>query len=273
MAHEHISDASNYWADQLCMVGAAGALGTISLLMWQSDKLAFLAPFFRWAVLFGGIALIGITLLRGWTIWRIAGKTNDHDHHHEHDGPCDHDHNHANCGHEHSHSWVPAKYALILLPVVLYLLGLPHSGFSKEMWDRWAPPSDVSMPTKEVARKAEMVLGFDELSQAQGNPAKQAALEGHVVTLKGMFWPMNNDRAFTLMRLKGKCCAADAIPMRVQIIAPSFVNQFTPREWVSAKGKIEFHKLVGKDKVVPVLIIEDMADIKRIPPEPEVDFS
>ena len=64
MAHQHTSDASNYWADQLCMVGSAGALGVISLLMWQSDKLDFLAPFFRWAVLFGaflfGLGSVGI---------------------------------------------------------------------------------------------------------------------------------------------------------------------------------------------------------------------
>lgn len=274
MSHQHASDASNYWADQICMVLAGLALGGVSLSMWLSDKLDFLAPFFRWAVLFGAVGLLSITLIRGWTIWRAAGRAAEHDHH-DHDIACDHDHghDHANCGHDHSHSWVPAKYALILLPVVLYLLGLPHSGFSTDWLKNAGNSGDLEGGPQNVATKGEMTLGFDEVTLAQHNQAKQASLEGHIVTLKGMFVPVNSDKAFTLMRLKGKCCTADAIPMGVRIIAPSFVNQFKPKDWVSVKGKIEFHKLIGKDKVIPVLIIEEMNDIKRIPPEPEVDFS
>src|SRR5207248_10502010 len=50
----------------------------------------------------------------------------DHDHAHDHHDHHHHDHDHAH-DHGHSHGWTPAKYAVLLLPLVLYLLHLPRS--------------------------------------------------------------------------------------------------------------------------------------------------
>jgi hypothetical protein len=41
-----------------------------------------------------------------------------HDHqHHQHNGEC--------CDHDHAHSWNPARYIPLLVPLILYLMGLP----------------------------------------------------------------------------------------------------------------------------------------------------
>lgn len=57
-----------------------------------------------------------------------------HDHGHEHTHACTHDQ--GDCGHDHAHhdhAWNPWRYAVLLLPVVLYFLNLPNQGFSKDV--------------------------------------------------------------------------------------------------------------------------------------------
>ena len=56
------------------------------------------------------------------------GDCADHDHHHEHDH--DHEHTHAHAGHDHSHGLNPWRYIVLLLPIVLYFLGLPNAGLT-----------------------------------------------------------------------------------------------------------------------------------------------
>lgn len=81
------------------------------------------------------------------------GAACEHDHHHSH-GDAGHDHGHSHgdaCGHDHghgaghdhghshshggddhghSHGWNPWRFAVLLLPVVLFFMNLPNEGFS-----------------------------------------------------------------------------------------------------------------------------------------------
>jgi hypothetical protein len=54
------------------------------------------------------------------------GVAHDHDHHHH-----DHDHAHGH-GHDHGHdhSWAPWRYVVLLIPIMLFLLGLPSRGLN-----------------------------------------------------------------------------------------------------------------------------------------------
>lgn len=278
MNHEHDHAAeNNYFLDQLCSVAACGALGIISILMFVSGKLyIILAPQFHWPVLIGGIAVLAMALYRGVDLWKQAGQVAkeraEHEHHHHHDhAECDH--KHADCGHDHSHGWMPVKYAFLMLPIVLFLLGLPHQGFSNDMLKRQMNVGEIEGAPKELASKGtDLSLGFRELSEAAYNESKQKALEGKTVKLRGMFMKLR-DKEFTLFKIRMRCCAADAIPMQVRIISPVVLNRIDEREWVEAKGQLQFVKLARQNKVIPVVIVESGDDIKKIPPEPtEFDY-
>ncbi len=167
---------------------------------------------------------------------------------------------------------MPVKYAFLLLPIVLFVLGLPHSGFSNDLLKKQMNQGEIDGP-KDVANKGtDLSLGFRELSEAAYSESKQQALEGKTVKLRGMFMKLR-DKEFTLFKIRMRCCAADAIPMQVRIISPIALNQMQEREWVEAKGQLQFVKLAGQNKVVPVVIVENGDDIKKIPAEPtEFDY-
>jgi uncharacterized membrane protein YcgQ (UPF0703/DUF1980 family) len=88
-----------------------------------------------------------------------------------------------------------------------------------------------------------------------------------------MFMRLRGDKEFTLFKIRMRCCAADAIPMQVRIFSPVPLNQFQDREWVEVKGQLQFVKLAGQQKVIPVVVVESGDDIRKIPPEPtEFDY-
>src|SRR5882724_10885619 len=102
MAHEHEHHhGESYYLDQLCTVAACGLLGGIAFLIWRTDLLTtfnILAAQFRVPVLLGGVGLLGLSVLRGVSLWSEVGRRKavaGHDHHHH-----DHAHDH---GHDHHH--------------------------------------------------------------------------------------------------------------------------------------------------------------------------
>jgi uncharacterized membrane protein YcgQ (UPF0703/DUF1980 family) len=65
------------------------------------------------------------------------------------------------------------------------------------------------------------------------------------------------------------CCAADVIPVRVQVIAPRGITHLAPEQWVRVEGQVQFRKLRGRDEVVPVLQVRSPDDIVPVEPEPQ----
>lgn len=276
MAHVAGHD-QNYYLDQVCSIGVCGAMGIISILMYTSNKLSIiLVPAFHKPVLWGGIVVLIIAVVRFTALWRMAGTST---HHHDHDGAChDHDHDHHDhkhdekcgghdCGHDHSHAWTPAKYAVLLLPVVLYLLELPNASFSADRISRDLVTTELEGSDRVVENKGALKLGYRELADACHDSAKRAYFEGHMVELRGIYMPLNSETEFTLVRLNMNCCAADAIPMQVRIISPTSVR-FAQGEWVATEGKVEFRKAAGKEKWFAVLLLESPEKVRSIPPEP-----
>ncbi len=130
-----------------------------------------LADKFHLPVLLGGLALLVLVVIRALAVWRATGQakapvhSHNHDHVHEHDLGHEHGHAHAitadhaitaeprpagsGCDehahehaaghshgngddHGHDHGWSPWRYIMLLLPVVLYFLGLPDKLPSEE---------------------------------------------------------------------------------------------------------------------------------------------
>src|SRR6266568_1426010 len=114
--HDH-SHSESYFLDQVCTVAVCGLLAGIGFLAWKVGLFRnynILTDFFINAMVLGSLALAGLVVVRGITLWKEAGRghghahehdhAHDHDHEHEHGEHCDHDHEHgAACGHDHHH--------------------------------------------------------------------------------------------------------------------------------------------------------------------------
>src|SRR5581483_8188676 len=132
------------------------------------------------------------------------------------------------------------------LPIVLFGLGLPNSGFSADRFKFGSSLEGESI--KDVKDKGGQAidLAFKELSNAALIPSAREELEGKTGRLKGMYSRLGSDKEFTLFRVKMNCCAADAIPLEVRIISPENITRIDEKQWVEVEGQIQFRKIVGK---------------------------
>jgi hypothetical protein len=209
-----------------------------------------------------------------------------HDHHHDH-AHCDHDHDHdhdhahaagvphshgegnggagADDDHGHDHGWAPWRYAVLMLPVVLFFLNLPNEGF------RTLEAADVQgldAKQEKVADKGfDPELGFRELEGAAYSQDRRDFFEGKTVRLKGQFAPSSSDRMFSLVRFKINCCAADAIPLSAVIMLdPDSKAQLNPAEyagkWVEVTGQVQFRarEKNGRQEWVTVILVKPDED-------------
>ena len=161
MAHDHHhhhdgESVSNYFTEQLLTILVCGLIGFAAIQMYRTDRLGFLAEQFRNPVLYGGIGVLALVVVRSIAVWKEAGAMKarmqacaqdhvhtdecNHDHahahgaheHHHHNHAHDHDHSHDDHGHSHDMSWVFARMLILAFPVALYFIGLPATSFSKE---------------------------------------------------------------------------------------------------------------------------------------------
>lgn len=288
MAHSHDhSHDSNYYLDQICTIASCGLLGGVAIMMFVSNRLELiLAPQFWIPVLVGGIGLILMVIIRAITLWRQAGRmkqcqhNHSHDHHHhEHDlehGHEHHHHDHDHHDHEHAHShdhghehgWTPARYAILMLPIVLYFLNLPNSSFSADFMKKNMPVGELE-GGGAVTSKEGVVLGIKELARAAGDSKSRTAMEGKTGRIKGIYATLGNDKQFMLYRVKINCCAADAVPVPVRIISDENITNIRPKEWVDVEGQIQFRKMVGGESYIPVLYVKSAKQVKPIAPLPD----
>jgi hypothetical protein len=105
-------------------------------------------------------------------------------------------------------------------------------------------------------------MTFNELNDAAFDADKRTAYAGKTAILEGRFLRLG-DKEFTLFRLKMTCCGADAVPLKVRIVAPQSVNGFNDHDWVRVKGVIQFIKLPGQDRYSPVIRVPDITDVQR----------
>lgn len=174
MDHDHHEDRNAYYIEQLCTIAICGGIGGVAVMLYLRGLLGiFLAPQFHLPVLGGGIALLLLVAIRAVVIWQaVEVPQHHHDHDHAHDHAHCHDHDHAEChehehshaeehhheharsdapghshGHDHDHAWNPWRYAVLLLPIVLYFMNLPNQGFSSD----WIKSRGLNMENLENA--------------------------------------------------------------------------------------------------------------------------
>src|SRR2546423_14659898 len=78
MGHGHYhpgESPSNYFTEQLLTILVCGLFGFAAVQMYRNDMLGFLAPQFRNPVLYGGLGVLLLAVLRPAAGWKEAGET------------------------------------------------------------------------------------------------------------------------------------------------------------------------------------------------------
>lgn len=153
----------------------------------------------------------------------------------------------------------------MMLPVVLFFLNLPNKGFGTAYLKASLAGTELADTGGPTVEKEGFILRFDELDLARTRRASRELFEGQTARLKGKFNPIS-DKQFTLYRLNMKCCGADAVPLKVQIIAPEPVL-FSPGDWITVEGRIHFQKLPDKDEYVPVIRLDEIEQVRPALPD------
>lgn len=112
----------SYFIDQLCTIGVAGAYAVAMAMLYAQDILQqLLTGWIQIVVLIGSGVLVALVILRAVHLWRAAspGPEAEHEHAHAHGIPHSHEHAHD---HGHEHSWSPWRYAVLVFPLMLFLL-------------------------------------------------------------------------------------------------------------------------------------------------------
>jgi hypothetical protein len=286
MAHVHAHDRSSYYLEQIWTIATCGALGVVMILLWEYKVLPiFLDPKFHDPVLWGGVALLVLVAIRITALWRAVGQTvaghshshaeghaHVHEHGHEHGPNCDHHHNghdheddgdedeseeadpvladqgvhHHADNHGHDHGFAPWRYAVLLVPVLLFLIHIP--------WPQQEEPVEenvIAMKLREAEESAES-------PDAREHWKKE--METKSVRLKAKFGaPVRGDRMFNFVRLKMTCCAADAYGEPVKVIIDSSKPLDFDKlkdHWIRVIGKLDYRKTGDSDRYVTVVKAE-----------------
>jgi hypothetical protein len=296
MAHTHAHDDDGFeYTEQVCTIAISGLLGLVALLLYNNGLhnvnpglSGMLAPSLWWTVLAGGIALLVLAAVQTLALAvtmrrnRAAGLAHehghcdhDHDHHHDHDheqahaeavpaATLDHNHGHGH-GHDHDHGWVWIKFAILLVPAVLFFVGMPQGGF--QVIDRVNAAGLDAGAAPKVADKGDLgELGFGELQGAVYDKDRRELYEGKTVRIKGQVAPTGNDQIFSLRRYKIRCCAADAVPLDAFIMidpaSKEHIDASWVGQWVEVKGQVQFRSrnVYGHEEAVAVIFVRPDRD-------------
>jgi hypothetical protein len=242
------------------MIGFCGALGLVQMLLYYCKSSSgikvldiILSQKFHIPVLISGIVLLSLAVVRAIGLWAAAGKAGgtanrdrDCDREHEHS----HDHSH-DCGHE--HGWAPWRYVVLLLPILLFLIGLP-----------W--PADAV--EEEPLEPGVVEIGFKDLLNANRD-GERDFWTGKLVRVKGQYED-RSDNTFNLFRWKMTCCAADAYRVRAAIVSPKppASGALQDQQWINVTGTVTFEKPRGRDEYITVLKMRTVKDIRPTHPDP-----
>jgi hypothetical protein len=239
-------------------------------------------------------------------------KTHDHDHAHEHKhdhaiqekaphahgvqslpmqplgGACGHDHatgeacghDHAPPGHgdhdeaDHDHGWAPWRYVVILVPIILFLLGLPDKPPSiiaseRSVLTMATLPEIACFGAAYDAAEALKVTGkakrinFKDLELMAADKAQRDYWNDQVVEVVGQYSPIgNSNQLFMLVRFKISCCANDALQLNVPMASRQPITGISKGDWVKVTGRVEFRE-DANSRQQTVLIISKASDVAK----------
>ena len=186
---------------------------------------------------------------------------------------------------EHNHGWAPWTYAILIIPAVLFFLGLPEDGYAKRGAKNYELDPTVyqkcvafahltgGMVFPELNRSEKVHLRFSDMVVIASRESSRRHYEGKTVTLRGMFVGIpGKDMEFTLKRVKVTCCGADATMLQSRIVSTTPLPRFREEEWVEIEGQLSFAKVAGRDEYVPVIQLPDKESVRSIEKPENADF-
>jgi len=175
--------------------------------------------------------------------------------------PHDEPHEHEDDGHGHSHSHGPRSAWLLLLPVLaIFLIAPPALG-------AYAAARDTTNSVQPREAKAPPLPAGDPVQLSVADYVGRAVwddgltLEGRTVEMTGFVTP-NPDGGWWLTRLAIACCAADALPAKVQVLETPDLPSDT---WVTVTGYWVPGGGTKSDTAIPLLMVESIEQV----PQPE----
>ncbi|MGE3803345.1 MAG: hypothetical protein AB7K24_01585 [Gemmataceae bacterium] len=251
--HSHETDAMQRWLT----IGSCIGLGTAAISMAARGRLYFLAPAFRLPVLLGGVSLVALALVYAMATW-LARRQHSCG---RGQADCDHD-----------HGWSPWHYAVLLLPIYIFMLDLPRAGFSAQAMEDFAMAlEDVQLERhgSPDPRPGELMrgVGFLQLERAATDQQARSEYAGRVVRVLGQVVEVKRQRQFMLMRLILICCASDARPINILVELPCNLSslRLSTSDWVEVEGRIVFHFDHARNKHIVGLQVEDVQAVQHVP--------
>jgi hypothetical protein len=270
--HHHCGTATrDYFAGQLLTIFVVGCLGLVGILMFHNGQLGYILtlPFHR-PVLLGGVVVLVLVVIRAISVWREAGqllaRDSSHDHAQHHDPDLEVD------GHSHDLAWVFTRLLILSFPVGVFLIGVPNSGFSRDRIKILLGGDDaLTANMAAVADRNGTVASFSELNDAANDEGRREAMRGQMAILEGRIRWIDT-RQFTLFRLKMTCCGADVVPLKVRIVLNrGTLSGFDDFDWVQMKGRVQFVQAPNSERYIPVIVVEDIGDVRKTEPMNEYD--
>jgi hypothetical protein len=271
--HPHQCGASlrDYFVGQLLTIFVAGVFGLVGILMYRNGQLGYILalPFHR-PVLIGGCAVLVLVILRAISVGREAGQLHRHDHARQQ--PREPDPGTDDHGHDHDLTWVFSRLLVLCFPVCVFLIGVPNSGFSQDRIRMLVGGDDaLTGNLAAVAHRNGTVASVNDLHDAANDEARRESMTGQTATLEGRIRRIDA-RQFTLFRLRMTCCAADTVALKVRIVLKtgtlSGIDDF---EWVEMRGRIQFVQAPNSERYIPVIVVEDVRDIRTTEPKNEYE--
>jgi hypothetical protein len=178
---------------------------------------------------------------------------------------------------------------LLLVPVMLFMLGLPNKPPEAQ-----ALAVTVQVDTsQDAAGYAGMVavghspvalmgfagslhqegpvgdvtpVDFKTLEAAVQTADRRAFWKDKTVELRGQYAPdPRNDHNFSLVRFRIGCCAADAIELRQPILCKEPVKNVAKNSWLKVTGKL---KVIDRNGTfVTAIVVPSRARIEACPPD------
>ena len=228
------------------------------------NGLYFLDRRFHGFVLAGGIVLFVLAAIRGVTLWISVGKPKAAAHHHDdHEHYHDHSHEHVHVhlpvvedDHGHEHGWAPWRYAVMIVPVTFWMLGIPSKRADLPEQGDFRP-----MTQHEAGSEAARWKVMDDGERA----AWKKDMDTQKVRLRGLNFSRFDNKTIVLGRMQMTCCIGDAYPVSSRVLVeaePNLIDQQPRNRWIRVIGKLDVRKAPsGSEEFVAVLHADTVESI------------
>jgi hypothetical protein len=175
----------------------------------------------------------------------------------------------------------------MLIPIILFLLGLPSRGPSLTAGgpdievnhtdeatqaatltalggDMWSQLGLLGKATAEQSVGEARPVDFKQLEGMALDPSERAFWQGKTIRVKGQYLP-RSERFFMLVRLKVQCCVGDATQLNVPMISKDAITGIKAEQWVEVTGRVDIRQFQGKH--VTAVLVSSRNHVKPCPPD------